>query len=157
MGFQEWESKIDNRISKDIIAEFKEAVRELDIAKMNSLHQEWNMFFEGADKENNFVFAKIEDGVMTLPEAVLKTVNKEARYKWILKDTGSLYLVKKTPEAKYMEDAVRTSAGKCIDERLMYVKDIIAFDDAMQSIFKWKSEDIAVIHIFMDGIRIDKF
>ena len=157
MRFHEWGSKLDNRISQDIITEFREAVSRFDVDKMNELHREWHLFCDCTDEESNLFFAKVENGVMLLPEAVRSLVNKEVQYKWVLKDTANLYLVEGTTEAKYMDDAVETSSGMIVDKRLMFVKDIIVFDNATQNVFNWRDEDIAVVYVFEHGFRVDRF
>ena len=57
-----------------------------DIDKMNELHQEWNLFFDCIDEDSEIYFAKVEEGVMILPEAVRDAINKNMRYVCILKD-----------------------------------------------------------------------
>lgn len=157
MEFGEWEKRIDNRISEEILQEFYDAAECCDTEKMNRLHQEWHMFFDNPDEEETVIYAKVEDGVMTLPKQMIEIINAEVRYKWILKDTGTLYLMEDNPKTKYVEDAVKTSSGNCIDEGFMYLKNTVIFDDTMQNVFNWRDEDVAVIRIFMDSIRVDKF
>ena len=152
-----YEPGVDKRISDEIFTEFSRAAKVFDVESMNKLHEEWMLFFKGIDKEYQFVYAKVINGDVILPDKIKELIRPNVKYKYILKDIGSIYLVESSLDTAYMEEAINDSNGKNIDEKQIYIKETITIDDKAQNVFNWDKEDIAVIYIISDLLRIDRF